>query len=139
MIWHRLIENSLWGFSELLRDGLPVRHRSVTPEVFEVVEFAAFAGEDMQDDVAIVLQNPSFRLATFDTDARAAASFFHQLLDFLGDGSHLTATRGGGDDEEVYNRRDRSHVENKCVLALEVGAGLRRQAGEFTAGLLTFG
>lgn len=107
--------------------------------MFEVVEFTTFAREDVQDDVAVILQNPSFRLAAFDTDARTAPSLLHQLLDFFGDGSHLTAAGGGGDDEEVHDRRDRSHVEDEGVLALEVGAGLRGQASKLAAGLLTFG
>ncbi len=107
--------------------------------MFEVVELSAFTGKDVQNDVAVVLQNPRFRLAAFDADARAAASFLHQLFDFLGNRSHLAAAVGGRDDEEIHDRRDGSHVENERVLALEVRAGLRGQAGEFTTGLLALG
>ena len=93
----------------------------------------------MQDDVAVVLQNPRFGISAFDTDAWAAAAFLHQLLDLFGDGTHLSSAGRGRDDEKIDDRRDLSHVEDEGVLAFEIRAGLRGYAGQFATGLLTFG
>ena len=93
----------------------------------------------MQDNVAVVLQNPGFGFAAFDTNPRTAAPFLHQLFDFFGDGSHLSTARGRRDDEEIRDGRDRSQIENEGVFALQFCAGLCGQTGEFAAGLLTFG
>lgn len=109
------------------------------PEVFEVVKFAALGRENVQDDVAVVLQNPSFGIATFDADPWTTASFLHQLLDLLGDGTHLASAGRSRDHKEIHDGRDLSHIEDEGVFALEIGAGLRGQAGEFAAGLLTLG
>lgn len=91
----------------------------------------------MQDDVTVILQNPRFRLPPFDSDARSAAMSLHQLFHFFGDRSHLTATRGCRDNEEIRDRSDRNHLKDEGIFPFEVRAGLRGQAGEFTAGLLT--
>lgn len=130
---------SLYDFGQLLGERLPIDLWGVGPEVFEVVEFAAFGGEDVQDDVAVVLQNPRFRITAFDTDTRAAAAFLHQLLDLFGDGTHLTSAGRGRDDEKIHDWSDLSHIEDEGVFALEICAGLRGQTSKFTTGLLTFG
>lgn len=107
--------------------------------MFEVVEIAAFGREDVQDDVAVVLQNPRFGITAFDADTRAAAAFLHQLLNLFGDGTHLAPTGCSRDDEEIDDWRDLSQVEDQGVFALEVCTGLRGQTGKFATGLLTIG
>lgn len=131
--------SSVHSVGQLLGEWLPIDLWCVAPEMFEVVEFASFRREDVQDDVTVVLQNPCFRITTFDTDSRAAAPFLHQLLDLFGDGPHLASTGRRRDHKKIHDRRDLSHVEDKGVFALEVCAGLRGQAGQFATGLLTFG
>ncbi len=74
----------------------------------------------MQDDVTVVLQNPSLGFATFDTDSRAAVVCFHQLFDFFGDGSHLPAAGRRRHDEKINDRSDWRHVEHDGVLAFEI-------------------
>ena len=107
--------------------------------MFEVVECAALGRENVQDDVAVVLENPSFGSAAFDTDAGTAAAFLHQELDVFGDGAHLASAGRGGHDKEIGDRRDRRQIEYDGLFALEVFAGLRGEAGQFAAGLLALG
>lgn len=93
------------GAGLLFGDEFPIDLGGVGPEVFEVVEVSAFGREDVQDDVAVVLQNPGPGLAAFNADARAVTARFHQLLDFFGDGSHLASAGGGRDDKKIHDRR----------------------------------
>ena len=124
---------------QLLSERLPLDERGVGPEVFEVVEGAALGGEDVQHGVAVVLENPSFGSAAFDTDARTAAVLLHQQLDLFRDGSHLACAGRGGHDKEIGDRRDWDQIEHDGLFALEVFAGLSGEAGQFAAGLLAFG
>ena len=126
-------------FGQLLGERFPFDERGVGPEMFEVVECAALGREDVQHDVAVVLENPSLGSAAFDTDAGTAAALLHHELDVFGDGAHLASAGCGGHDKEVGDRRNRRQIEYDGLFALEVFAGLRGEAGQLAAGLLALG
>ena len=124
---------------QLLGERLPIDERCIGPEMFQVVECAAFGREDVQHDVAVVLENPSFGSAAFDTDTRTAAAFLHHELDVFGDGAHLATAGRGGHDKEIGDWRDRREIEHDSLFAFEVFAGLCGETGQLAAGLLALG
>ena len=55
-------------------------------------------------------------------------------VDFLGDGMDLPAAGAGGQDEEVVQGGDASHVEDDHVAGLVVGRDAGAEAGAFEGG-----
>ena len=70
----------------------------VAPEQFEVVEFAKFVVEDMDDDIDKVDDGPATLLEA-GAAKRNSAIFFSEGFDFPGNGSDLLRTGAGADNE----------------------------------------
>ena len=87
----------------------------VAPELFEPVVLAGLGGEDVEDDVEVVGEDPP-RLALPGDGARQQPLFLLQALaDLVVDGLRLTRALPGAEDEEVRVRAHGPHVEDDDV------------------------
>jgi hypothetical protein len=107
----------------------------VAPELLEPVVPARLGGEDVQDHVEVVDEDPPRLLGSGDASREQAVLVLHALVHLVVDRLRLARVPAGADDEVVRVRADGPHVEDDdvcCELLLgELGdlAGLleRRQ------------
>ena len=111
---------------------LPVHTRGIGPEVFEIVELARLGTEDMQDDVAEVMQNPTRILLALDTKG-ARPGRAHHTIDLFRNGAHLPTAGAGGDHEIIDDGGDFSQVEDESLFPAGVFSGLGTQTGGLKA------
>src|SRR3984893_5241638 len=76
---------SLGSFGVIPRPAL-----GVGPQPLEVVEAADLLQEDVDDEVAVVHENPTGVVETLDAQRGGATGHLDLLLDLLGDRPHLT-------------------------------------------------
>ena len=72
----------------------------VRPEVLQAVEFAVFLEEDVDDDVAVVLDDPEIVALALGTP-ELVALLLHLFGDVVGDGAHLGGVGAVAHHEEV--------------------------------------
>jgi hypothetical protein len=89
-----------WDFDDL----------GVTPQTIEIVIGASFLGENVDQVVAIVCQNPLGILEALDTD-RMLTMLVKLTADLFGDGLNLLGVATGGDDEKVGERGDFAQIQ----------------------------
>src|SRR5690348_3760742 len=97
--------------------ALPVHARRVRPQLLEGVVFAGGRVEDVDDDVAVILDDPLAGLVALDGQA-AVPQTVHGGVDFFRDRVDLPAAGAGDEDEEVVQGGDAPHVEDQDVVAL---------------------
>jgi len=96
--------------------GLPVDGLGASPELFEGVVVAGFIVEEMDHDVAVVLQDPSAGGVAFDADALFAELIGERAIDFFGYGVQLAAAGARGDEEEIEDGGELAKIEQDDVL-----------------------
>ena len=119
------------GFGRLAEDGLPVDDLGIGPQAFEIVRGPRLGREDVQHDVAVVLQNPVADAVALETET-LRSEFVHHAVDLLGDGVHLSPAVAAADHEEVDDGRDAGEIEHADVLAAVVVGDLCAPAGKET-------
>ena len=112
---------------------MPIEVGNVAPEEFKGVEVAGVGGEDVDDDVEEVEEDPAVRGEAFE-----AGRFFAQLvadvfLHFGDDGAELAGAGAGGDDEKVGDGTGVAQVEDDDVAAAVLGGNAGKSDGEVTA------
>ena len=93
--------------------------RRVAPEALQPVKPPRLLGEDVDDDVAEVDEDPAPRRRPLDEQRLELLLGAHLLDDGVGDGVRLPLARGGAEDEVVGDRRqlrDLEHVEIERLL-----------------------
>jgi hypothetical protein len=100
------------------------------PEAFEVVEGAFFGGEDVDDDVAVVHEDPAGVGLTLAAEGLCAVGF-GRLFHRLDDGLDLAVGGAVGDDEVVGEGSDVADVQQEDILRLLVGDGVYDVARQF--------
>ena len=113
--------------------ALPVHAPRVGPQVFQAVVLARVGVEDVDDHVAVILHHPFAGFVALDGQ-RAVAFRVQGGVDFFADGVDLPAAVAGGQDEEVVQGSDASHVEDDHVAGLVVGRHAGAEAGTFERG-----
>jgi hypothetical protein len=84
----------------------------VTPEALEVIVRARGFREDVNDEIAVIHENPFSGVVAFDA-VRQLAGLFQLFFDLVGDRVRLSWIRGGADDEEIGKRSDFAEVQNR--------------------------
>ena len=103
----------------------------VAPETLERVEAPRLLLEDVEDDVAVVHQDPARRLEPLDGERRAEL-----LGDRVGDGAGLAVGAGRREHEVVRHRRQLGQVEDEDGGGLAVERGGQTLADLFRGGEL---
>jgi hypothetical protein len=93
-----------WDFDDL----------GVTPQTIEIVIGASFLGENVDQVVAIVCQNPLGILEALDTD-RVFSDLVKLTSDLFDDRLNLFGVAAGGDYEEIRERGDFAQIEHSNV------------------------
>src|SRR5512136_988782 len=91
--------------------GSEIEARGVAPKAFEAVALARRRGEDVDDERAVIEEDPFGRFPPLDAE-RPVAGRLERGLDGLGDRGILPGRTAVGDDEEVGERRDLAQVED---------------------------
>jgi hypothetical protein len=99
----------------LLRGG-DLQGLGAAPQAFEAVILASFRGEDVNQHVAVVGQDPLGLVVAFDACRQFASLLFELDRYFVTDGLDLSLIGARADDKEIGKRSNTSEVEN-----LEVG------------------
>ncbi len=87
------------------------------PEAIEIVVLACLLGEDVDQKIAVVGQNPFRILVSLDA-IRLLADGHELLADFVADGLNLARVGAGADHEIIGERRDRAQIEHAYVHGL---------------------
>src|SRR5437763_1820750 len=93
--------------------------RRVAPQAFQPVEAAAVFGEDVEDEIAVVEEDPAARRAAFDQQRLDRVVGAQLLLHAVGDGLRLPLGHGRADDEVIGDRGQLGHLEHVeigCLL-----------------------
>jgi len=97
--------------------GLEFHTLCFAPQLLNIVILTAFGGEYVNDNVAVIQQNPATFLIAFDSDAMIAQFTFKRVIDIIADGVQVSPTSATGDqDEVVKNGSHLSHVKDYDVL-----------------------
>src|ERR1044071_262403 len=94
--------------------------RRVAPQPLQPVKPARLLGEDVDDEVAEVDQDPAARRRPLDEERLHALVGAHLLHDAVGDRMRLPLVRGGAEDEVVGDRRQLADLEDVEVEGLLV-------------------
>jgi hypothetical protein len=89
----------------------------VPPKPFEIVVGARTRKEDVDDEVAVILEDPLGVIVPFDGNGRFAA-FLHLQIDLVADGLILPAVIAGADQKVIGEAGDLSKVKDDYVLSL---------------------
>ena len=82
----------------------------------------------MQNNIAVVLKNPSIAAISFESDAAGPFGFKNAVY-LLDNGVHLAPAGPGRDDKIVDDRRDCSQIKNQGIFAFVVVGNFRTEAG----------
>src|SRR5262249_29422315 len=105
----------------------PVQSRRIGPEFFETVVTACLRVEHMDDDIAVVLNDPLAGLVAFDAQADLALAA-HGRVGFCGEGVELAAAGAAGQHKEVIQRSHPPHVQDDDITGLVVRSHPSAQA-----------
>src|SRR4051794_28543562 len=93
--------------------------RRITPQPLQPVKPPAILGEDVEDEIAVIEQDPAAGRGAFD-EPRLDVIFLAQLVDDAVGNRHGLAFRSRRAEEEVIGdrgeRRDRQDVEVDCFF-----------------------
>ncbi len=112
------------------------------PKVFECVVLSHFLIEDMDNNRAVVEQDPAAFVVAFDAHSAIAEIVFQAMVNFFADGMKLPATVARRENEVIKNRGDTAHVEHDDILASVFFGGARggkRQLQAAVGGLFRSG
>ncbi len=90
----------------------------MAPEAFEAVVFALFRVEDMDQEVAVIAEDPAGVVVAFDVMRALTGVEFHLHGDLVPDGLDLGLVLAGADEEEVGEGGDFAEVEDDDVAGL---------------------
>lgn len=93
----------------------------VEPQSRQVVKFAGFAVEDVNDEIAVIEQHPFGGFVTLDSDGARFELLLYLLAYLVGDCLDLPLVGGGGDDEELCKTGDRPQVERDHIECFFIG------------------
>ena len=94
----------------------PGHPRGVTPQVLEVVVGAGLVHEDVDQEVAVVHQDPVGVVHALDLVGQAAAGLLHLALHLVDDRLDLTGVAPVGHDEGVGHPEEVTHGEDDRLL-----------------------
>ena len=107
--------------------------RGVAPEVLEGVEAAFLSMEDVDDDVAVIDDDPMAHGVAIDCVGRDAVIVLEALHDLAGDSLEVRLGGAATNDEEIGEVRYASQIDRNDVLRLFIGGQLRAARGQFCA------
>jgi hypothetical protein len=96
--------------------GVELDRRHVAPELLEAVVAARLRGEDVEDDVQVVDEDPVSLAIALDRPRRHAVVALQALADLVIDRLRLASVPARAEDEEVRIRGDRPQIEDDDVL-----------------------
>lgn len=111
--------SGLESWRDRWRDGFPVDARSFSPEVLQVIQLAGVGREEVNDQVAVVLQQPLARFFSLISDPLRATVLEH-LVDFLCHGLHLPGAGACRQDEVIDDGSHSRKVEDQRILPASV-------------------
>jgi hypothetical protein len=126
---HRLRRQPNNSRQQLTRSGrrLPRDARRVAPQVFQAVERAFVAMEDVDDDFEIIEHDPLARRKTIDRSRAPAVVFAQSRFNFARDRFQLRLRAGRTNHEKIGEAGNSGEIENDDVFCLlvrsELGAG----------------
>jgi hypothetical protein len=107
--------------------GFPSHARRVAPEIFEAVELAFLAAEDMDDDLHVIDHDPLARREAVHRNGLDLVLALEPAFDFARYRLQVRLGRSRANDEEIGEARDTLEIEDDDVLCLfvrgKVGAG----------------
>lgn len=103
---------------------------SLSPQSFKIVELALFGREDVDDEIAVVHQDPAPVVVALGM-RRVRACNSQLLDDVVGDGLSLRPGISGAHDEAVGERAETSEVQNHHMDRLLVERGFNRDSDFF--------
>src|SRR3954452_10351944 len=124
-----ILLSSTPGGSVVDEAGSPVDSGHVAPESLELVVVARLLQEDVDDEVAVVDEDPVAVVEALDAQWPRAALLDDLLLDRVGDGAHLAGVRAAGDHEPPRDGEHLAALEDDRLGALLVVRGASRGYG----------
>jgi hypothetical protein len=106
----------------------PFDARRVAPQVFQGVEIASVAMENMHDHLQVIEHHPLTGGKTIDRDWPHRVIGLQPRFDFVGDCFELRFGTGGANHKKIGERGNPAQIEKHDVFGLLIG-------GEFGAGL----
>ena len=107
--------------------------RRLAPELLEAVVVARVGGEDVDDHVEVVHEDPARLVEALDAARQHAAVLLHPLVDAVVDRLRLALRVAGADDEEVGVADHVVEVDDDHVDGELVGGQLGDAVGELAA------
>jgi hypothetical protein len=89
----------------------------VTPETLEIVKGPCGGQEDVNDEIAIILEDPLGVFVSLDAD-RHLAAVLHLQVNFIADGLVLAGIVAGADQKIICKTGDLSKIQDHNVLRL---------------------
>ncbi len=89
-------------------------HLSVAPQAIEIVIRAGFLGENVDQVIAIIRQDPFGVFETLHADG-VFSDIVKLAADLFRDGLNLFGITAGGDDEEIRERGDFAQIEHSNI------------------------
>lgn len=105
-------------------------NQCVAPEPFKVIIGAAIGQEAMNDNIAVVHENPPVFWRALYAPRHDALLLFGLVFDVVDDGLQLTIGGSTEDDEEICDGRHLTHIHDHDVFALDVGSQVCYVPGE---------
>jgi len=126
--------------------GWPINAFGASPELLQRVIAAGLVVEEVNHQIAVILQDPGAGSVAFDADPLFAELLGERVVDFFGDSVELPATGPSGDQEEIEDGGQLAKVQKDYVLPAivvsdsgcgqsDVQAPLARLVGGDAAGL----
>ena len=110
---------------------------AVLPQAFERVELPVLVLQDMDNDVAVVHQDPVGVGETLPGTA-LGSGMVHGLIDRIDDGVDMAVVRPGSQEEDIGESQSLGDVNGGEVLSLLIGrsasSGDRQGGGVFSGG-----
>ncbi len=105
------------------------------PEIFERVVIASFGVEQVDHDGAIVEQNPTALVVSFDAHSQVAHIPFQNTIDFLANGMQLPAAIASDEKKVIELGRHAPHVKENDILPVVVLGRARGRQSELETAL----
>jgi len=77
------------------------QHIRMTPEIFQLIEFALGFPKNVDDDIAVVKKHPTARMLTFRCKGHTSVLHSDGFSYIVGKGADLSVTRSGADHEKI--------------------------------------
>ena len=103
-----------------LRGRLPRHARRVAPQIFEAVEPAFVAVEDVHDHLHVIEDDPLARWKTIDRCSANSVVFAQSCFDFAANRAQVRLRRSRAYNEEIGERGDAAQIEHDDLFGFLV-------------------